>query len=124
LFAFQPQSSTIPSNYPLWASWESQEVYLPAEFHSTSAFKKALLIGLEALKECVLLQNGRIDAPLLLLWLMYWEASRAIEVEPELYTPSPSPRGMLGFHVESELSSSSVLAVRAQSELSRSKSCS
>jgi hypothetical protein len=62
--------------------WESREVYLPAEFHLASAFKKALLIGLEALKECVLLQNGRIDAPLLPLGLMYREASRAMEVEP------------------------------------------
>jgi hypothetical protein len=35
---------------------------------------KVLSIGLEALKECVLVQNGRIDAPLLLLGLMYWKA--------------------------------------------------
>jgi hypothetical protein len=73
----------------LWASWESQEVYLPAEFHSASAFKKALSIGLEALKECVLSQNGRIDAPLLLLGLMYWEASRAMEVEPRAVADVP-----------------------------------
>jgi hypothetical protein len=62
---------------------------VPAEFHSASAFKKVLLIGLEALKECVLLQNGRIDAPLLLLGLMYWEASHAMEVEPGTATDVP-----------------------------------
>ena len=61
----------IPSRYPSWASWESQEVYLPAEFHSASAFKKALLIGSKVLEKCVLLEDGRIDAPLLLLGLMY-----------------------------------------------------
>jgi hypothetical protein len=47
------------------------------------------LIGLEALKKCVLSQNGGIDAPLLLLGLMYWEASRAMEVEPRAATDAP-----------------------------------
>jgi hypothetical protein len=47
------------------------------------------LIGLEALKECVLSQNGGIDAPLLLLGLMYREASCAMEVEPGAATDAP-----------------------------------
>ena len=72
----------MPSNYPSWASWASREVYLPAEFHSASAFKKALSVARKALKECLLSEDGRIDAPLLLLGLMYREASRAMEVEP------------------------------------------
>jgi hypothetical protein len=37
----------------------------------------------------VLLQNGRIDAPLLLLGMMYREASRAMEVEPGAATDVP-----------------------------------
>jgi hypothetical protein len=84
----------------LWALWESQEVYLPAEFHLASAFKKALSIGLEALKECVLLQNGRIDAPLLLLGLMYWEASCAMKVEPRAATNVPVYLSELPFGVK------------------------
>jgi hypothetical protein len=47
----------------------------------------------------VLSQNGRIDAPLLLLGLMYREASRAMEVEPGAATDvlvhlSKSPFGI------------------------------
>ena len=57
-------------------------MYLPAEFHSASAFLKALSIGSKALEKCVLLEDGRIDAPLLLLGLMYQEASCAMEIEP------------------------------------------
>jgi hypothetical protein len=84
----------------LWASWESQEVYLPAEFHSASALKKALLIRLEALKECVLSQNGRINAPLLLLGLMYQEASHAIKVKPGAATNVPVHLSELPFGIE------------------------
>ena len=57
-------------------------MYLPAEFHSASAFKETLLIGSKALEKCVLLEDGRIDAPLLLLGLMYREASCVMEIEP------------------------------------------
>jgi hypothetical protein len=89
LFAFQPRPSTIPSNYPSWASWKSREVHLPAEFHSASAFKNALSIGQEALEESALSDNGTIDAPLLLLGLMYREASRAMEIEPGAETNVP-----------------------------------
>ena len=64
-------------------------MYLPAEFHLASAFKKALLIGSKALEKCVLLEDGRIDAPLLLLGLMYWEASHALEIEPGAATDIP-----------------------------------
>ena len=74
-------------------------MYSPAKFHSASAFKKALSIGLKALEKCVLLEDGIIDAPLLLLGLMYWEASRAMEIEPGAATDIPvhlseSPFGM------------------------------
>ena len=62
--------------------WESQEVYLPAEFHSASAFREALLIGHKGLEASVLSEGGGIDAPLLLLGLMYQEASCAMEIEP------------------------------------------
>lgn len=55
---------------------------MPAEFHSADAFDNALLIGDEALGDSVLSDNGRIDAPLLLLGLMYREACRALEIEP------------------------------------------
>ena len=55
---------------------------MPAEFHSADAFKNALSIGQEALGDSVLSENGRIDAPLLLLGLMYRETCRAMEIEP------------------------------------------
>jgi hypothetical protein len=58
------------------------------------------LIGLEALKECVLLQNGRIDAPLLLLGLMYREASCAMEVEPGAATDVPVHLSELPFGIK------------------------
>ena len=47
-----------------------------------SAFKKALSIGSKALEKCVLSEDGRIDAPLLLLGLMYQEASHVMVIEP------------------------------------------
>jgi hypothetical protein len=34
-------------------------------------------------------EGGKIDAPLLLLGLMYREVSRALEIEPEAPTESP-----------------------------------
>lgn len=55
---------------------------MPAEFCSASAFNNALLIGQQALQDSVLSENRRINAPLLLLGLMYREASCAVEVEP------------------------------------------
>ena len=64
-------------------------MYLPAEFHLASAFKKALLIRSKALEKCVHLEDGRIDAPLLLLGLMYREASHAMEIEPGAATDIP-----------------------------------
>lgn len=82
MFTFQPRPSAIPSNFPSWASWGSREVYLPAQFHSPSAFKNALSVGGKALEECVVSEGDGIEAPLLLLGLMYREAARAMEVEP------------------------------------------
>lgn len=80
LIKFQPHASPIPSNYPSWASWKSREVYLPANFHSSDSFKNNLSILKSALGSG--LEGGKIDAPLLLLGLMYREVSRSMEIEP------------------------------------------
>ena len=79
----QPKASPIPANYPSWVSWSSQEAYLPVEFHSAGAFKKALSILRKSLLDSEVLEDGRIDAPLLLLGLMYREVSRSMEMEPD-----------------------------------------
>ena len=76
-------------NYPLWSSWSSREVYLPAEFHSAKAFDYALSIGQKALGNSAVLEDGGIDAPLLLLGLMYREVSREMEIEPEATSNVP-----------------------------------
>ena len=65
-------------------------MYLLAEFHSASAFEKALSIGSKALEKCVLSEDGKIDAPLLLLGLIYQEASHAMEIEPGAATDIPA----------------------------------
>jgi hypothetical protein len=48
----------------------------------------------------VLSQNGRIDAPLLILGLMYWEASCAMEVEPGAATNVPVYLSELPFGIK------------------------
>jgi hypothetical protein len=81
-FSFdQPKPSPIPKNYPSWASWSSKEVYLPASFHSAKSFKKTLSTLKEALKDSSVFEERTIDAPLLLLGLMFREVSRAMEIE-------------------------------------------
>jgi hypothetical protein len=62
---------------------------LPANFHTITAFNKALSIAKKALAESTALEGGNIDAPLLLLGLMYREVSRAVEIEPGAPTDSP-----------------------------------
>jgi hypothetical protein len=79
----------MPSDYPSWASWTSKEVYLPANFHSRDSFKTALSIAERDLRDHSILEGGKVDAPLLLLGLMYREVSRAIEIEPEAPTMAP-----------------------------------
>jgi hypothetical protein len=79
----------MPSDFPTWASWKSREVYLPADFHTTTAFNKALSIAKKAFGDSKIFNGGNIDAPLLLLGLMYREVSRAVEIEPGAPTKSP-----------------------------------
>ena len=62
---------------------------MPAEFHSAKAFDYALSIGRKALGNSAVLEDGGIDAPLLLLGLMYREVSRAMEIEPEATSNVP-----------------------------------
>jgi hypothetical protein len=63
---------------------------LPANFHSSSSFKKALSTAKEDLLDHSILESGKIDAPLLLLGLIYREVSRALEAEPGTPTDAPS----------------------------------
>jgi len=53
-----------------------------------SAFKKLSLIAKKALEESS--GGAKIDAPLLLIGLMYREVSRAMEIEPGGDTNNPS----------------------------------
>jgi hypothetical protein len=89
MLKFQPKPSPIPDGYPSWASWSSRNVFLPEEFHSLKHFKSALSIAKEALKDPSVLKNGKVDAPLLLLGLMYREVARAMEIEPGAPTEDP-----------------------------------
>lgn len=86
---FQPKASPIPRNYPSWASWKSRQVYLPKKFHSAESFDKALSILKKELGDTSVLEGVRIDAPLLLLGLMYREVCRAMEIEPGGDTEAP-----------------------------------
>jgi hypothetical protein len=71
----------------MWASWKSKEAYLPSEIHSLSSFKTALTLVRKNLEET---EAGNVDAPLLLLGLLYREVSRVIEVEPGEETTAPA----------------------------------
>lgn len=62
-------------------------MYLPDKFHSSDSFKKALLILKSGLGSA--LEERKIDAPLLLLGLMYREVSRSMEIEPGAPTKAP-----------------------------------
>jgi hypothetical protein len=86
---FQPKASPIPRNYPSWASWKSRQVYLPKNFHSAASFDKALSILKNELGDSSILNGLRIDAPLLLLGLIYREVCRAMEIEPGGDTEAP-----------------------------------
>jgi len=73
---------------------------LPANFHASGVFKKTLSIAKKLLANPSVLEDGTIDAPLLLLGLTYREVSRAVEIEPEAPTDAPdhlknSPFGIL-----------------------------
>jgi hypothetical protein len=90
IIKFQPDASPIPKNFPSWASWKSRDVFLPAEFHSSSYFNKKLQIAKDLLEDSSVLQGSKVDSPLLLLGLMYREVSRAIEIEPDAPTQAPN----------------------------------
>lgn len=62
---------------------------MPAEFHSARCFNSALKIAYGALQDSSILISGKMDAPLLLLGLMYREVSRCIEVEPGASSKAP-----------------------------------
>lgn len=79
----------MPSDYPSWASWNSREVYLPANFHTSASFKNAISILKKSLNDSSILQGGKVDAPLLFLGLVYREVSRSIEIEPGTSTKVP-----------------------------------
>jgi hypothetical protein len=89
----KPKASPIPANYPSWASWKSREVYLPAEFHLSRSFKSALAIAAEAFRDSSVFEESTIDAPLLLVGLIFREISRAMEVEED--EPSKFPKQLV-----------------------------
>ena len=62
---------------------------MPSEFHSSASFTKTLSILKKVLSKSSDLDDGQIDAHLLLLGLMYREVSRAIEIEPGAPTTAP-----------------------------------
>ena len=76
-------------NYPSWVSWNSREVYLPSKFHSQASFKSTLSILKDSLCNPSVLEGGKVDAPLLLLGLMYQEICCAMEMEPDAPTGAP-----------------------------------
>jgi hypothetical protein len=81
-FNFQPKASPIPSDFPSWVSWQSREVFLPATFHKPSLFNKALTLAKTAFGDSATFSDSKVDAPLLLVGLMFREVSRAMEMEP------------------------------------------
>ena len=79
----------MPGNYPSWVSWNSREVYLPSKFHSWASFKSTLSILKDSLCKPLVLEGGKVDAPLLLSGLMYQEVCCAMEMEPDAFTGAP-----------------------------------
>ena len=57
-------------------------MFLPADFHKPSNFKKYLSIAERSLGDSNTLEHGKVDAPLLLVGLMCREVSCAMEMEP------------------------------------------
>jgi hypothetical protein len=86
---FKPKVSTKPRNYPSWASWRSKEVYLPPAFHSLESFNKALVILKDVFLDPSVFEGQNLEAPLLLLGLIFREVSRAMEIEPGEPTSYP-----------------------------------
>jgi len=86
---FQPRPTQIPGNYPSWASWNSREVHLPAEFHSKKSFNNILSIVKDYFEDSSVLDGKKVDPPLLLLGLAYREVCRSMEIEPDSTTTTP-----------------------------------
>jgi hypothetical protein len=62
---------------------------LPSEFHSSNSFNHAFTILENALGDSDVFESGKIDAPLLLLGLMFREVSRSMEMEPDGESKAP-----------------------------------
>jgi hypothetical protein len=62
---------------------------LPSDFHSSNSFSKTLTILKKAFSKSSDLDEGDVDAPLLLMGLMYREVCRAVEVEEGAPTNAP-----------------------------------
>ena len=61
---------------------------MPSEFHTSNSFDQGISILKNNFGDSSIF-NGKIDAPLLLLGLMYHEVSRAMEIEPGAQTKAP-----------------------------------
>lgn len=61
---------------------------MPSEFHTSKSFNKSISILKKDIGDSSF-SSGKIDAPLLLLGLMYQEVSRAIEIDPGASTKAP-----------------------------------
>jgi hypothetical protein len=66
--------------------------------HSRS-FSNALSIVRDALRDLLVFEDGRMDAPLLLLGLIFREVSRSIEIEPGAPTLYPQKLVHLPFGI-------------------------
>ena len=66
-FIFQPKASPIPDDFPSWASWKSQDVFLPASFHNSSAFNKNLSIAKKSFQDNNF-EPGKIDTTISKMW--------------------------------------------------------
>src|SRR5882762_1290912 len=88
IISIQPKPSRIPRGYPTWASWKRKETFLPPSFHSKDSFKNVVATIRAELGDASVVED-HIDAPLLLLGLVYREVSRAMEVEPGATTSAP-----------------------------------
>jgi hypothetical protein len=62
---------------------------LPAEFHTSESFDRSISILKKDFGDSSFF-SGKIDAPLLLLGLMYQEVCRSMEIEPGAPTKAPN----------------------------------
>ena len=62
---------------------------MPADVHTAKSFQSYLSILKKAFADPSALEDGSIDAPLLLLGLLYREVCRSMEMEPGSSTMAP-----------------------------------